>query len=365
MQVRRRRGFTLIELLVVIAIIAVLIALLLPAVQQAREAARRTQCKNALKQIGLAFHNYHDVFDQFPMGIMATQPVTNAGGGGSSSTERSLWSWGAAILPYVDQAALYNVLNVGNVPLWRQIPGNLPALQTRLSLFRCASDVGPALNNFDDSVATFPSSNEYNAHVTSDGTDRIPIALSNYIGVAGTSDSTTPPVCPAIYGPPTGIMALNARVGIRDITDGSSNTLMVGERCWAYKSRIVGAGNALGFSAETNRTASNIRSAAMNVLGIGYDGINAVRTNQHDRRGFNSNHVGGAHFVMADGAVRFLSENIDYARNSVGVTPGAPHPGSPTGSCTSGLGSAATNLFVTTTYARLLSKSDGQVVGEF
>src|SRR6478736_6048110 len=97
------KAFTLIELLVVIAIIAILIALLLPAVQQAREAARRTQCRNNLKQIGLAFHNYHDALNQFPMGFMATQPVTNSGGGASSSTEMGLWGWGVYILPYIDQ----------------------------------------------------------------------------------------------------------------------------------------------------------------------------------------------------------------------------------------------------------------------
>src|SRR3954453_5885920 len=106
LKLRDRRGFTLIELLVVIAIIAVLIALLLPAVQQAREAARRTQCKNALKQIGLAFHNYHDSFNTFPPGCIARQPVVNSGGGASTSTEIGLWGWGAMILPYIDQANL-------------------------------------------------------------------------------------------------------------------------------------------------------------------------------------------------------------------------------------------------------------------
>ncbi len=312
----------------------------------------------------LAIHNYHDVFNQFPMGFAATLPVTNLGGCGSSQ-ERSLWIWGSAILPYIEQAPLYNTLNVGNTALWQQLTINPQALQTPLSVFRCPSDIGPSLNNFDDSVATFPSSNAYNAHVTPDGTSRIPIAMSNDIAVSGTSDSTTPAVCPAVYGPPTGMLFMNSRTGVQNVTDGTSNTLMVGERCWAYRKRIIGAGNALGFSAATNRTSSNIRSAAMCVLGIGSDGINGVRVNQHDRRGFSSSHVGGAHFVMADGAVRFLSENIDYARNTVGATPGSPHPGAPPGSCTSGLGGAATNLFVTTTYARLLTKDDGQVVGEF
>src|SRR5262245_17149207 len=116
-RIGKRRGFTLIELLVVIAIIAVLIALLLPAVQQAREAARRTQCKNNLKQIGLAMHNYHDVYNTFPPGAVARFPVSNDGGGSSTSTEPGLWSWGFSILPYIDQSTTYNALGSGNIPL--------------------------------------------------------------------------------------------------------------------------------------------------------------------------------------------------------------------------------------------------------
>jgi prepilin-type N-terminal cleavage/methylation domain-containing protein len=361
MKANVRRGFTLIELLVVIAIIAILIALLLPAVQQAREAARRSQCKNNLKQIGLAFHNYHDVFNMFPMGFMATLPVTNSGGGASTSTERSLWSWGAYILPYVDQAPLYSTLNVGNVALWQDLTTNLALLQTPLPVFKCASDVGPNLNNFDDSVATTSSADAYDAYVTSNGTDRIPIALSNYIMVSGSSDSTSPAVCPGMYGPPMGIGYINSRIGVRDVTDGTSNVLMVGERCWSFKGRVIGAGNALGFSAETDAAGSNIRTAALAVLGIGYDGINAVINAPHARRAFNSSHVGGAQFVMTDGAVRFISENIDYAKGSVSTG----QPAYAAGPCTTGYTVQNMNAFITTTYARLLSRNDGQVVGEF
>ncbi len=108
MRERRRLGFTLIELLVVIAIIAILIALLLPAVQQAREAARRTQCRNNLKQIGLALHNYHDVFNTFPPGYVAK--IAN----NKTSSERSMFAWGALILPYIEQGNLYQVLDPGN-----------------------------------------------------------------------------------------------------------------------------------------------------------------------------------------------------------------------------------------------------------
>ena len=115
---KKKKGFTLIELLVVIAIIAILIALLLPAVQQAREAARRTQCKNNLKQVGLALHNYHDVALSFPIGSNASN--TNSNGDGHWGV-----SWWARILPYADQAPLYNTLQFeGNHPGWTHDTGN-------------------------------------------------------------------------------------------------------------------------------------------------------------------------------------------------------------------------------------------------
>lgn len=342
-----KKGFTLIELLVVIAIIAILIALLLPAVQQAREAARRTQCKNNLKQIGLAYHNYHDVFNTFPPGFVSRFPPTAS----ANSVERGLYSWGASILPQLELANLYSTLNVGNVLLEQSLatPAGLAALQTPLPAFRCPSDTGPALNNFNDALSDNAALNadQYDAQVTSNGTDRFSIATSNYVVAANPSDSTTPPVYAAQYGPPLGVGFINSKVNFRDITDGTSNTILIGERAWRYNDLTVGAANALAFSAETNAAGSNMRTAALAALAIGYDGINYSATNRvHQRRGFSSNHVGGAQFVMCDGAVRFISQNIDYVKGSVSV---APYP----------------NSFITTTFARLLARNDGQVVGEF
>jgi prepilin-type N-terminal cleavage/methylation domain-containing protein len=343
MQVRRSRGFTLIELLVVIAIIAILIALLLPAVQQAREAARRTQCRNNLKQIGLAMHNYHDVFNTFPPAYVAKIP------GLQSSNERSLYGWGSFILPYIDQAPAFNALGVGNTLLEVNLANaNLRILQTPMPAFRCASDVGPALNNFDDTQYTNPGpANKYNRHLTTDGTNRIAISLSNYVMVANTSDSTTPPVDPVPFGPAHGVGFQNSKVNFRDITDGSSNTLLVGERAWRVADLTIGAANVWGFSAETCATGSSwsVKSGQLAVLGIAYDGINWFRTNRdHQTRGFSSNHVGGAHFVMCDGAVRFISENIDYRKETVGL--GWPN-------------------YVTTTFARLCTRDDGMTIGDF
>ena len=344
-EMRRRRGFTLIELLVVIAIIAVLIALLLPAVQQAREAARRTQCKNSLKQIGLAMHNYHDAYNQFPPGYIAKIPFTITSG------ERSLWSWGSFILPFIDQAPLYNQISPGNNLLENVLVTNPTVLQNRLAVFRCASDIGPQVNNYTDTNTTgSTTTNWYTASLQDANGTAVATSTSNYVMVSGPADSTTP----AVRDPsqslnqPLGIGFQNGNVGLRDITDGSSNTLLVGERAWQYKGLIVGAATIFGFSASIvdQSGSANVKSAAMNALGLTYNGINATIGLQHDRRGFSSAHIGGAHFLMADGSVRFISENIDYLKVS------APTPPVPFG-C------------VTTTFARLAVRNDGQVVGEF
>jgi prepilin-type N-terminal cleavage/methylation domain-containing protein/prepilin-type processing-associated H-X9-DG protein len=338
----RTRGFTLIELLVVIAIIAILIALLLPAVQQAREAARRTQCKNNLKQIGLAMHNYHDIFNTLPPGYITRFANLVISG------EQGLYGWGASILPQVEQANLFSTLNVGNVPLQAMLatPAGLAALQTPQPNFRCPSDTGPTLNNFKSTLAGAP--NWYNRNATTTGTNEIPIATSNYVMVAGTGSSTSPPASPGTTTtPPLGVGFSNSKINFRDITDGTSNTLMVGERAWKYGQVMGGAATALGFSASVNfqDNVAAVKGGMLGVIGIGYDGINWSATNaDHQPRGFSSVHVGGAQFVMCDGSVRFISENIDYRSTSPNVDPA---------------------LWATTTFARLLCRNDGQVIGEF
>lgn len=335
----RCRGFTLVELLVVIAIIGVMVGLLLPAVQAAREAARRMSCSNNLKQIGLAIHNYADVNRRFPAGYAADIP------GVQDSRERSLWSWGAFLLPYIEQGSLYDQLSPSKIKLHQhlQTPVGLNLLQTPIATYRCPSSTGPTLNNFDDSqyVPDSTGNNFYNRHVTSNGSDRIAIALSNYVMIANTSDSTTPLVNVGLE--PKGVAWQNSKVEFRDITDGTSNTLMVGERSWRVHNLTIGAANALGFSAETCApgTSWSVKSGQLAAIAIGYDGINWTANNrQHQTRGFFSNHPGGAQFAMCDGSVRFISENIDYAKLTI-----------------------SSPLVWNTLFAKLIGRNEGGVVG--
>lgn len=344
---RRSRGFTLIELLVVIAIIAILIALLLPAVQQAREAARRTQCKNNLKQIGLAFHNYHDIYNTLPPAY-----VTFASNGNATS-EVGVYSWSSFILPQLEQANAYQSLNVGNVPLEVNAANvnNLRILQTPQPAFRCPTDVGPALNNFVN-ASGLAADNWYNMNI-SNGSAQVPIATSNYVMVTGTGVSTTPAANPtnrtASACAPMGVGFRNSKINFRDITDGTSNTLLVGERAWKYGPVNVGAATVFGFSASVNDPSgsANIKAAALACIGQGYNGINWSANNLvHQTRGFSSGHTGGVQFVLCDGSVKFISENIDYKT-------------------TDNAALTDMTLHASSTFARLLVRADGQVIGEF
>ena len=334
------RGFTLIELLVVIAIIAILIALLLPAVQQAREAARRSSCKNNMKQFGLAMHNYHDVHNTFPPGYITKTPCSTAAlWSACNAGELGLYGWGTFVLPYMDQAPLYNILNPGTVTLDQSLANatTRQALQKPMSVFLCPSDPGPNLNDFE------AATDNYDFNVT-DGTTAYQIARSDYVMVANAWDSTTPIVYSILYGAARGVGFANSKIRFRDITDGTSNTLLVGERAYVYKgSNKVGGANALGFSASNNTQSDSYarKGNGMAVLGLTYNGINAISGGEHDVRGFSSNHVGGAHFVFCDGSVHFISENIDYKKNGVAAA------------------------IINSTFQRLAIRNDGQVVGEF
>lgn len=314
----RMRGFTLIELLVVIAIIAILIALLLPAVQQAREAARRSQCKNGLRQIGLALHNYHDTHGVFPSGYIVRNVAPTDMAGMEAMTDGPGFAWGTMILPMIEQSSIYNQLDFSinahespNIALGRSV----------IPTFRCPSD--PAPNTF---TVTDGSGNDYE------------LATANYVGIFGYGSITMHAGQPQQRG----LLYRNSNARIRDVTDGTSQTIMVGERMHHHDfSRITDSSSPM-YQAPTDSHSTwyaAIRDVArpsgmtnmmisMNAMmatemqgslvlghvGQSMSGMSMHRTPNTTNHivHFSSAHEGGLHFILADGSVHFVSENIDY-----------------------------------------------------
>ena len=321
---RPRRGFTLVELLVVIAIIGVLIALLLPAVQQAREAARRMSCTNNQKQIGLAIHNYHDTYGNIPPGAIYLDWTENH------------WTWSAMLLPFLEQGNLHEKLQVGNRPFWygsdtdsvMTDPASIDFVNQPIDLFRCPSDSGPDLSPY--------------AENTNSGVNA---PVSNYVGNCTSRIVRNRGERNGAYE--DGIFYCNSDLAFRDVTDGLSNTIFIGERCMDLGGVHFRAANPLFTSASDRywagyRTWFSLRAP-----------INGVFSSDADRReSLASLHPGGVQVTLGDGSVRFISETIDLDRTS---GPAAPYTGS-----TSVYGGPADS-----TLERLLSRADGQVIGEF
>ena len=320
---RRARGFTLIELLVVIAIIAVLVAILLPAVQQAREAARASQCRNHLKQIGVALHNYHDQFGVLPPGngFSTESPDPGYKINLTTANRAAAYGWGAYILPQLDQVGLFNKLDVNGRELITVMkdPNLRPIGQTVLSIYKCPSDDAPELNT----ERAFTNPAIFN---------NTPVATSNYVGVHGTRWSHADDWI-LNQTDPYGVFWPGSRVRIDDIKDGTSNTFVVGERNWDNLSAIwIGTRNYTG----------NGDVGLRQHLGITNWKINLPGTNSP--RAFHSNHVGGTNFLLGDGSVRLVSEDIH---------------------CDNTLGTAGNPLTMRGTYQRLGMRADGAIVGEF
>ena len=310
----KRRAFTLVELLVVIAIIGILIALLLPAVQAAREAARRSQCSNHLKQIGLAMHNYHDTFNTLPMGYindhMQAEDYLSQPLGPHHGINRyyASWAWSAYIAPFMELGPQFDTLNVNG--MWgAESLMNVASQQviaTPVATLRCPSDTGQELNN---------AGGEYRP-AANDGT-RLYAATSNYVGCCDDNSANIDNRqrnC-------SGVLFVESHIRFADIMDGTSNVLMAGEKCRERQHArcrrmqncgagivfVVGASNQLSHS---NRSTCAALATARN--GINWDSTVADCGNLWNAKSsFHSLHPGGAQFVLGDGSTHFLSETID------------------------------------------------------
>jgi prepilin-type N-terminal cleavage/methylation domain-containing protein len=293
-----RSAFTLIELLVVIAIVAILIGLLLPAVQKVREAANRAQCENNLKQIGLALHGYHDANNGFPPGYLASGSYVD----GATDTAPG-WGWAAFILPYAEQQNAYRQVS------FNQPAQNSASIQKKIKLFVCPSDVTPPVaagvpDAFGNTVC-LAAPTSYAACCGSDA--------------SGTTDPTG-----------NGVLYRNSRIRFADITDGTSSTILVGERAWA-KANGFWAGAIPGgviVRGQLNPCQPDIPGTwyPSSTIAIAHAHLNNGLVDPDGSAGmddFGSMHFGGSFFLFADGAVHFVrtisGDNADGSYTAEGL----------------------------------------------
>jgi prepilin-type N-terminal cleavage/methylation domain-containing protein/prepilin-type processing-associated H-X9-DG protein len=339
-----RHGFTLVELLVVIAIIGILVALLLPAIQAAREAARRSQCQSNMHNIAIAALNYHDVNKKLPPGFIPTGPGTSI----------ESWSWSIFLLPYVEEQDLYDglwpaarfvqpvdgnrrpggTLTAGQ-PLGRNLadlfaggrPEDIALVQTPLSIFRCASDATPPLVPCDGNCAAsnFPDRDQDTDQWERSfkGTYSAPLwpanpfypSASNYVGNRGIIDAGCPGSGPSNNWVPdktrcdsNGVFYGDSQVSIKQITDGTTQTFLIGERDkFCLAATWIGVRNPLdGAEMHSQYWAlANVDEALNDPITGAYDTCT---------EGFSSAHVGGGYFAFCDGSVRFIDEDINFNR---------------------------------------------------
>jgi prepilin-type N-terminal cleavage/methylation domain-containing protein/prepilin-type processing-associated H-X9-DG protein len=330
-----RRGFTLVELLVVIAIIGVLVALLLPAVQAAREAARRARCNNNIKQLALALHNYHDTHGLFPSGNMfpagrvpspLPQVAPDANGCFVGSTNlRPGAPWTVMILPYIEQKPLYDSLdfttefnaysNLGAQTV------NTQRCEVPVAAFRCTS-YAPPPHNWVLPTAVARTDSHYAKFV------------NNYYACMGGGpiSTTTGATQDACYNPSVpggaiaqfknGLIGVNTRNGFRHCTDGSSNVVLLGESVYQGIELLRGWFNGIrSDTTSANQPPGNIAGTAGVPNGgqrhyMNFQGTTTSNLNIHNALNtlyFGSQHPGGCQFAMADGSVHFINENINLA----------------------------------------------------
>jgi len=310
----KRDAFTLVELLVVIAIIGMLIALLLPAVQAAREAARRMQCTNNLKQIGVAVHNYHDTFHVIPTGFITNETVAG------NTNDWNGWAWGTFILPFIEQQSLADSLQYKQLSFQDVVVKNGPLLefaQEKLNCYLCPSagkltgTVNPKVNlvKFDGSIR---------------------LGASNYVGCRGFFDYKRPnELAPKDIN---GLMIGDGSLAFKDCTDGLSNTFLCGEREHKFKKGAIWPGNA---RADGSDCSASVRVSL---------------NHPTDDLCFSSFHPGGANFAFGDGSVHFVSETISSDNTNLNGNSGTV---------------AVFNTRAMGVYQLLGSRNDGKALGDY
>jgi prepilin-type N-terminal cleavage/methylation domain-containing protein/prepilin-type processing-associated H-X9-DG protein len=277
---RQRGGFTLVELLVVIAIIALLMALLLPAIQKVRAAADKLRCANNLKQIGIACHNFHNDYLRFPPGYTAAGPYTD----GATDTAPG-WGWGAYLLPYLEADLIARDINY-TLPI--QDPRNAAAVRTVIKGFLCPSDEIPGPFAVSATGGTFQA------------------GPSSYAATCGPDESETD----AEFG--LGVFYRNSKTRITDITDGTSNTTLVGDRAWSMTQGIwAGAPSGATVRAGT-RNPWNLATAPAPVFVLVHNNwVNILTDSDGGLDDFSSNHPGGVNLLFGDGSVRFIHSIVE------------------------------------------------------
>ncbi len=323
---RPARAFTLIELLVVIAIIAVLIALLLPAVQAAREAARRISCTSNMKQIGVALHNYVSAVGVFPPGYVSAIDKTVLDACNQDAENKhgvdlgTGWAWGSMILPYMEQGPLYNSINFNLSVAYHE---NDTCSLTSLNVYLCPSDPGPSTIPVFADPPDPAQPGTYSASSVVDTLSR-----GNYVGMYGIGE-----ICSQSgardamnnngngpLGTHAGMFYRNSRVSFADVTDGTSNTIAVGERShnlsyvtWTARSIDGWVGKTSIAEGGTDQFNPSPEEAWTQILGpVGLeDGPRTINHPEAHVEDYWSRHPGGANFLFADGSVRFLKNSIN------------------------------------------------------
>ncbi len=372
------RGFTLVELLVVIAIIGILVALLLPAIQAAREAARRAQCQNHLKNLSLAVLNYESAKKKFPPGFV------------SQPSEVEAWGWAVFILPYLEEQGIYDRLKPSTVFLQpvdgtrkglrnladvfdaaKSNPAEIVPLQTPLPIFRCPSDTTPALVPCDGSCGIVnPPQTQVDtgqwvrSFLGAYAKGLSPIFMpsaSNYVGSRGMIDNAcfgsgsgtvASPWVPDPGCANNGVFYGNSEISSKEVTDGTSNTFMIGERDhFCQAASWIGVRNPVNGS-ETHGCPWTLAHVA---FPLNYPWTLAYETCTES---FSSAHSGGGFFAFCDGSVHFIKDDIsfDLALNSKTCTVAKTDPMH----CKSQIGTRIIGV-----YQRLAWRDDGEVTDEY